>query len=58
MKKPYPEYGKEFANATIKKKKHEISFQRNKGQKGEKAEYKGLAEWYYGKKWILIISVM
>lgn len=41
-----------------KKTKHEISFQRNKGQKGEKAEYKGLAEWYYGKKWILIISVM
>lgn len=28
----------------FKKKKHEISFQRNKGQKGEKAEYKGLAE--------------
>ena len=45
MKKPYPEYGREFANATIKKKKnHEISFPRNKGQKGEKAEYKGLAE--------------
>lgn len=39
----------------FKKKKHEISFQRNKGQK---AEYKGLAERYNGKKWILIISVM
>lgn len=39
------------------KKNHEISFQRNKGQKGEKVEYKGLAERYNGKKWILI-SVM
>lgn len=41
-----------------KEKNHEISFQRNKGQKGEKAEYKGLAEQYNGKKWILIISMM